>query len=681
MTRTPLYHKPLKPGYLGGHNWPAAIIGLLLMVVANWLSTQYIAQEFHFQQALGEPCFRVRALSVYQPFAWIVWGWQYVGDSDPAIRRPFLMGLLILLAGSFFAVAVAFSIANRRSRSLSRNADQLHGSARFRTAKEVLRSRLATTKTGVFVGGFVHKGRLHYLRHDGPEHVLLFAPTRSGKGVSLVIPTCLAWEGSMVAYDIKGELFDKTSGCRASRNHAVLNFAPVQAVPSSRFNPLQEIRLFTDRDVSDAQNLALMLVTTEAKQASDIGNYFKRAACSLLTCMILHKCYEAAAENRIATLAELYAFMNRPGIDFHATLAELLDYPHDSAGQCNWTDPQDGSPTVTHPVVCQTAQEMLNKESKDFGGVLSTSNAAVQMYCDPLVSRNTACSDFRIDDLVNHERPVTLYITVPSSDEERLRPLTRLLFTMIVNRLTEKMHSRDDKRNLHRLLFLIDEFPSLGHMEIFSRALSYMGGYDMKAFLITQDIRQVVDSYGPQESIVSNCQVRVAFAPNQPDTARLLSDMTGTTTIQKATYSFSGKSYGTVMGNMNASVDNVQRPLLTPDEVSRIKGPTKVGEGAAERITEPGDLLLFTSGEFPIHGTMPLYFKDRILAAWSEMTPPTEFPRLLLPGDAAEFGLSELPQLPDTSGAEQMFLDGLYDLAMQAIDEEEQKEEEHNATV
>lgn len=680
MSREALYHKPPKPGYIGGRNWPATFVGLGLFVLANFLSTQYIAREFGFQQALGEPWFRVRALSVYQPFAWAAWGWRYIGQSDPAIRRPFLMGLLLLLVLSLFAVAVAVSIANNRARWLSRNADQLHGSARFRTAKEILKSRLATTKTGVFVGGFIHKGRLHYLRHNGPEHVLVFAPTRSGKGVSLVIPTCLSWEGSMVAYDIKGELFDKTAGHRASLGHGVLKFAPVQEVPSTRFNPLQEIRLFTDRDVSDAQNLALMLVHTE-KQASDIGAYFRKAATSLLTCMILHKCYEAAAEGRVATLADIYAFMNRPDGDFHDTLVDLLNYPHDPSGQCNWIDPQDGSPTLTHPVVCLTAQEMRNKEPKDFGGVQSTTTAAVQMYSDSLVSRNTAYSDFRIEDLVNHERPVTLYLTVPSSDEERLRPLTRLLFTMIVNRLTEKMHSRDLKPNLHRLLFLIDEFPSLGHMEIFSRALSYMGGYDMKAFLVTQDIRQIVDSYGAQESIVSNCQVRVAFAPNQPDTAKLLSDMTGTTTIQKATYSFSGNRSGAVMKNMNASIDNVQRPLLTQDEVSRIKGATKVAEGANERITEPGHLLLFTSGEFPILGTMPLYFKDPILAAWAEIPPPAEFPRLLLPEDAGSFGISELPPLADTSEAEQLFLDGLFDLGRQAAEEDQEEEEKEDAPV
>jgi len=112
-------------------------------------------------------------------------------------------------------------------------------------------------------------------------------------------------------------------------------------------------------------------------------------------------------------------------------------------------------------------------------------------------------------------------------------------------------------------------------MEIFADALSYMAGYGLKAYLITQDIRQIVDAYGNNESIVSNCHVRIAFAPNQFETAKLISDMTGTTTVQKATYSFSGQRLAPFMGHLNASVENIQRPLMTPDEVLRLKPPPK----------------------------------------------------------------------------------------------------------
>src|SRR2546425_9421686 len=163
-------------------------------------------------------------------------------------------------------------------------------------------------------------------------------------------------------------------------------------------------------------------------------------------------------------------------------------------------------------------------------------------------------SDFAIQDLVNHERPISLYLVVPNSDRRRLAPLMRLIFTTIIHRLTERMvfNGGTQQANRHKLLFLIDEFPSLKRMEVFADALSYMAGYGLKAYLITQDIRQIVDEYGPNESIVSNCHVRVAYAPNQYDTAELLSKMTGTRTLQKASFNFSGSRMSPLLDHVNA---------------------------------------------------------------------------------------------------------------------------------
>jgi len=196
-----------------------------------------------------------------------------------------------------------------------------------------------------------------------------------------------------------------------------------------------------------------------------------------------------------------------------------------------------------------------------------------------------------------------------------------------VNRLTERMvfQGAEQKRNKHRLLLLIDEFPSLNRMEVFADALSYMAGYGLKAYLITQDIRQIVDAYGNNESIVSNCHVRIAFAPNQFETAELLSKMTGTTTVQKASYNFSGSRLSPVMAHINASVDHIERPLMTPDEVLRLKPPQKRGDGAEERIVAPGQMLIFVSGHHPILGTQMLYFLDPALNSRAALAPPTSF--------------------------------------------------------
>jgi type IV secretion system protein VirD4 len=286
-----------------------------------------------------------------------------------------------------------------------------------------------------------------------------------------------------------------------------------------------------------------------------------------------------------------------------------------------------GEKTATHPVVKEKVQEMLDKEDRDFGGVLSTAKTALTLYSDPLVAKNTSASDFTIADLVNYERPISLYLVVPPSDKIRLRPLIRLMFTMVVNRLTEKMvfEGAEQKRNRHRLLVLIDEFPSLNRMEIFADALSYMAGYGLKAYLITQDIRQVVDAYGHNESIVSNCHVRIAFAPNQVETAELLSKMTGTQTVQKASYNFSGSRFSPMMAHMNASVDHIERPLMTPDEVLRLKPPQKHSDGASEKIVAPGQMLIFVSGHYPILGTQMLYFLDPELTRRAAIEPPKEF--------------------------------------------------------
>lgn len=623
-----MYRTPADPGgFPFGYNWRATVTGLAFLVLVNFAASQYIAFRFHYQRALGKPVIRTRDSALYEPFAWCVWGFTNSTSRDPRIRKPLFEGEMIVLGGSMVSMFLFFAATNRRARRLSQNAEDLHGSARWAKPGDVQKTGLLQAKAGVYVGGWYDDSlkKLTYLRHNGPEHILAFAPTRSGKGVGLVIPTLLCWDESAIIYDIKGENYAKTAGFRSRRGHVCFKFSPVEDGSSSRFNPLAEVRLFTPRDVSDAQNVADMIV--RSGEDSPMERHWEDTATSLTTGMILHVCYMAASEGRTACLADLAGQFTRPGIDFRETLNEMLSHPHDPTMRYGWRK-STGLNTATHPVVSEKAQEMLDKESKELSGVLSTAKTALALYSDPLVARNTSASDFSIDDLVNYERPVSLYLVVPPSDKIRLRRLIRLMFTMVVNRLTERMafDGAEQKRNRHRLLFLIDEFPSLNRMEIFADALSYMAGYGLKAYLITQDIRQIVDAYGQNESIVSNCHVRVAYAPNQVETAELLSKMTGTTTVQKASFNFSGSRFSPVMSHVNGSVDHVERPLMTPDEVMRLRPPQKSGDGSSEQITAPGDMLIFVSGHFPILGMQMLYFSDPELKRRAELPPPTQLP-------------------------------------------------------
>jgi len=288
---------------VGGYYLPPTIIGIICLVLSNIAATQYVADHFEYQDALGEPLGHVGPVGIYQPFAWVSWVWHYGSSPDPALRNPLLLAASIVVAGALATGLLFFVMNVQHTRRLSKNTEDLHGSARWATKADVEATGLLDAKQRVYVGGWYDEStrHLHYLRHNGPENILAFAPTRSGKGVGLVIPTLLAWSESAIVYDIKGENWAKTAGFRAHSGHVCLKFSPVEERGGAHFNPLAEVRIFTPFDVSDAQNIAEMIVHTGQENLLD--PHWQLSGASLATGIILHVCYAAAAEGRTATLA------------------------------------------------------------------------------------------------------------------------------------------------------------------------------------------------------------------------------------------------------------------------------------------------------------------------------------------------------------------------------------------
>ena len=190
------------------------------------------------------------------------------------------------------------------------------------------------------------------------------------------------------------------------------------------------------------------------------------------------------------------------------------------------------------PTIAAAARDMTNRPDEERGSVLSTAMSFLSIYRDPLIAKNVSRSDFRIADLMNHEKPVSLYLIVRAEDKDRMKPLMRLIINQLVRVLLRPEityagkagHSMPHK---HRLLLMLDEFPSYGKLEVFQEALAYIAGHGIKAYLIMQDIAQLWGAYGRDESVISNCHVRAAYAPNKIETADWLSRMTGTATIVK----------------------------------------------------------------------------------------------------------------------------------------------------
>ena len=600
--------------------WGQITIVFLIVLITTWSATQYVAWQLGFQAQLGAPWFKLLGMPVYFPPAFFAWWFSY----DAYAPEIFTKGAFIAASGGFVSIAVAIGMSVWRARE-AKNAET-YGSARWAEKGEVKAAGLLGPD-GVVLG----KLDRDYLRHDGPEHVLCFAPTRSGKGVGLVVPSLLTWPGSVIVHDIKGENWQLTAGFRAKHGRVML-FDPTNP-KSAAYNPLLEVRR-GDWEVRDVQNVADVLVDPEG--SLDKRNHWEKTSHSLLVGAILHVLYAEADK----TLAGVAGFLSDPKRPIETTLKAMMTTPH--LGEAG-----------PHPVVASTARELLNKSDNERSGVLSTAMSFLGLYRDPVVAQVTRRCDWRIADLIADPRPATLYLVVPPSDISRTKPLIRLVLNQIGRRLTEDMHAKERK---HRVLMMLDEFPALGRLDFFESALAFMAGYGIKSFLIAQSLNQIEKAYGANNSILDNCHVRVSFATNDERTAKRVSDALGTATEMKAMRNYAGHRLSPWLGHLMVSRSETARPLLTPGEVMQLP---------------PADEIVMVAGTAPIRAKKARYyedarFKERVLSppdpqrsgrtsradGWSTLVPQKPNTALLVEmekaqGDQANSGLRREPEPPD----------------------------------
>jgi type IV secretion system protein VirD4 len=550
------------------------LIGQILTVFAIvlagiWFATQWAAAALAHQPELGAPWFIAFGLPVYYP--WALFGWWYHFDA----YAPTIFDEAGAIAGASGFFGCGAAVIGSLWRARQRKNITTYGSARWASHTDIRRA-------GLFNDGGAFLGRIgtRYLRHDGPEHIMAFAPTRSGKGVGLVVPTLLGWTGSAVIHDIKGENWTLTGGWRARFSHCLL-FNPTDA-RSARYNPLLEVRRGI-HEVRDVQNIADILVDPEG--ALERRNHWEKTSHSLLVGAILHVLY--AEEEK--TLARVATVLSDPQRSFTATLDRMMTTNHLGS---------EDAP-MAHPVVASAAREVLNKSENERSGVLSTAMSCLGIYRDPTVAMVTSRCDWRIADLVEGKSPVSLYLVVPPSDISRTKPLIRLVLNQIGRRLTEQLYAGNPNKGAksarHTLLMMLDEFPALGRLDFFETSLAFLAGYGVRAFLIAQSLNQIEKAYGAQNAILDNCHVRIAFATNDERTAKRLSDALGTATEQRAMRNYAGHRLAPWLAHVMVSRQETARALLTPGEVMQLA---------------PTDELVLVAGMPPIRATKLRYYED-----------------------------------------------------------------------
>lgn len=566
-----------------------AAAALCANLVGFIVATQYAASALHYQRALGSPLATIDGVSLYPPWNWLGWDNDFAAYAPAIFATTTTIGWLSLV--SWLPIILYGVLSGRRQATST-----AHGSARWADTSELAEKGLLTgqgvvlcqTADARFIASagpsgttwrLARPGRL--VTHNGPEHVMVFAPTGAGKGIGTVIPTLLNWRASVVAYDIKKELWSLTAGWRRQFSRC-WRFEPT-ARDSVRFNPLLEVRR-GDTEVRDVQNIADILVDPDG--GSEKRDHWKTSAMTLLVGTILHILY--AEQDK--TLAGVARFLSNPDLPILDTFEKMLATRH-----------LDGAP---HPVVAQCAREMMDKSDNELAGIVSTAKTCVNLYNDPLIARNTSASDFRIEDLMNADTPVSLYLVIPPSDIGRTRPLVRLLLNQFGKRLTESMSFGDTPAYKHRLLLLLDEFPSLGRLDFFQTQLAFIRGYGIKAYLIAQSLNQLEATYGQHNSILDNCGVRMTYTATDERTAKRISDLAGTCTHVKTQKSFSGARF---FRNVSESEQEHGRPLLTPDEILRL--PFE-------------DALLFVGGASPYRARKLMYYLDPRLRDCVKLSPP-----------------------------------------------------------
>ena len=536
-----------------------------IVVTSTWGATQWTAHALGYQGGLGAPWFTLSGYPVYLPWRLFEWWFAYEAYAPEVFERGGAIAASGGIAGALFAVV------NSVWRARQNQLVTTYGSARWANLNEIKASGLLDGK-GVFLGRVDD----HYLRHDGPEHVMCFAPTRSGKGVGLVLPTLLSWTSSAVVHDIKGENWQLTAGWRSRFSHCLL-FNPTD-VRSARYNPLLEVRKGA-AEVRDVQNIADILVDPEG--ALERRTHWEKTIHALLVGVILHVLY--AEENK--TLTRVTQILADPAQSFEKTLRIMMATNHLGT-------PED--PKV-HPVVAAAARELLNKSENERSGVLSTAVSFLGLYRDPTIGRNTEACDWRIADLVAADKPVTLYLVVPPSDISRTKPLIRLILNQIGRRLTETLSATEGAPKHRQLLMMLDEFPALGRLDFFESALAFMAGYGIRAYLIAQSLNQIAKAYGENNAILDNCHVRIAFAANDERTAKRISDALGTATELRAQRNYAGHRLAPWLGHVMVSRQETARALLTPGEVMQLP---------------PAEAIVLVSGLAPVRALKLRHYED-----------------------------------------------------------------------
>jgi len=478
--------------------------------------------------------------------------WYYRGD--PVVVK----GLALGTGGSGILVGATVYFALNRD-------PPLHGDARFAKESELRREGLRAAR-GIVLG---RKGR-KFLIFGGSEHVIVEAPTRSGKGVGIVIPNLLTWDDSVVVLDVKRENFDASAGFRKAHGQQVFLFNPTARDGcTARYNPLAYI----DRSEPDAVIVELQKIATMLFTVPDKGDSFWME--SAKTGFVGVGAHVANTADLPFTIGEIYRQFTQP--DIQRIFLEIAQTDSSLSGPAR-----------------QALADFTSGADKTFSSILQSITSKMSLWLNPLVCAATAQSDFDLRNL--RRRKMSIYLGVSPDEMDRVAPLYNLFFQQLIDLNTRDLPGESES---HQVLVILDEFARLGRASVIAAGFAYVAGYGIRLLPVIQSRSQLRAVYGHDvaDEIVANCGVEVAFTPKELKVAKELSERLGYVGQDATTKSLT--IHG-MLANRSKSVSQMQRALLLPQELMQF----------------PREQLLLLRGGIPaVRGMKIEYYRDRIFKA------------------------------------------------------------------
>lgn len=563
-------------------------------------------------------------------------------SADPKERKKLQLALMVPPFVLLLLVPMGIAAATQKRR-------ELHGSARFASAIEVRDAGLLGGQ-GIIVGKYRDK----FLTLPGKQSVMLSAPTRSGKGVGVVVPNLLAWQDSAVVVDIKSENWAITAGFRAAHGQAVYAWAPfAEDGRSHRWNPLSAIRLADRHVVGDTLAIAQVLYPTDVKGSGTEG-FFNDTARNLFLGLAL---YLVETPELPRTIGEILRQSSGQGQPIKQHLQSLM---------------QQRMEGCSHPKgplsdACVDAlMRFLSTSDNTLSSILATLNAPLTVFSDPLVDAATSGDDFSVAD-VRRQR-MTVYVCIPPNRLADARVLLNLFFAQLINLNTAELPEHNPALK-HQCLVLLDEFTALGRINILNAAVGYLAGYNLRLVTVIQAVSQLESVYGQHDArtFATNHALQVLYAPREQRDANEYSEMLGTFTQQEKSRGRSSSSGAKGGGSSQSTNESSQRrALLLPQEFKELGVDREV---------------LILENCKPILADKIRYYTDPVFM--ERLMPPPDLPeldlathrarvehRVRLAGDDEEFGLDQiavdfhgLPHLSADASPEQVqsFVTGFFE--------------------